>query len=119
MSANRRIFPRIACNVNVDYRLSKESTCPAVQSRSKDLSCSGIRLIGLEKFNIGDCLTLHLELPDTGAVIEALGKIVWIDEFQVGSMTQQNAFDMGIEFIGIDERARATISRFLMTITPV
>ncbi|MBM3246442.1 MAG: PilZ domain-containing protein [Candidatus Omnitrophica bacterium] len=113
--AERRAFPRLACNAEVDYTIisaPKQAANPTIQS--KDISAGGIRIVTLEKLNPETMLDLKFWLPDSREAISAAGKVVWAEEFTVGNLKSSKACETGVEFISISEEDREKIKQFVI-----
>ena len=110
----RRRFPRLAFNVEVEYKVLEAEATEALASYSKDISAAGICIILLDKVDKGTLLDLKFFLPDLNRTIFAQGRVVWIEEFVVGDMKTGKAFEAGIEFTKIDDVDQETIKQFVM-----
>ena len=110
----RRRFPRLAFNVEVEYKVLEAEATEALASYSKDISAVGICIILLDKVDKGTLLDLKFFLPDLDGTIFAQGRVVWIEEFVVGDMKTGKAFEAGIEFTKLDDVDQETIKQFVM-----
>lgn len=109
----RRRYPRLAFNADVDYSVGDSQDNATLSTQSKNLSESGIRIILLEKVDTGKVLDLIFSLPGISEPLKIKGRVVWTEKFTVGDIGQNAAYDTGIEFMDISEDSRNTISRFL------
>lgn len=116
-SEEKRRFPRICCNVEVEYTLTQSDSCEVHTTSSKNLSRGGIRIIALEKLQVGQCVDIKFSLPETEEVIFAKGKVAWIEEFLVGSGISSTAYDSGIEFTNLGNESIEKITQ--LTLKPV
>jgi c-di-GMP-binding flagellar brake protein YcgR len=110
----RRRFPRLAFNVEVEYKVLEAEATEALASYSKDISAVGICIILLDKVDKGTLLDLKFFLPDLNRTIFAQGRVVWTEEFVVGDMKTGKAFEAGIEFTKLDDVDQETIKQFVM-----
>lgn len=109
----RRKFIRLAINVNVEWKkLDTQDNENKSQSISKNLSEDGVCLIIYDHVEPGDILSLDVGLP-TGKVINAQGKVVWVNEFKVIGDKVQKKYDVGVEFIDMNKEDRAEIDQFV------
>jgi c-di-GMP-binding flagellar brake protein YcgR len=94
LSYNRRQFARISFRAEVAYE------CRGVTSRgvSSNLSLGGI-LFEAPQLRRGDAVRFSFHLPSTNVLVDALGKVVRIDE-------KNRA---GVRFININEAGRRAI----------
>ncbi|MBN1699710.1 MAG: PilZ domain-containing protein [Spirochaetales bacterium] len=114
-----RTFPRLSLASDIEYnRISSEKVTGDAQggvSKTKDISKGGICLITSEPLHKGDILHLKLRLQGIDTVIEAIGKVVWTESFEIGN---QKGYDNGIEFIKIPDEFRKIIERFVNDMFP-
>lgn len=117
--AERRRFPRLSLNVEVEYKILEQIEPEFVITETKNLSAGGIRIILLEKVNIGTLLELKFLIPDLNKILSAIGKVVWIEEFIVGDIKTGKAYDAGIEFINISKEDREKIKQYVISQLPL
>jgi len=111
-SVERRQFPRLVASANVEYTLVKEKLLPENKSILKNISSGGICLIVYEKVAIGSHLSLKIYLSDINREITATGKVIWSSPFSISSDNRQR-YDLGIEFVEIDESDRQQLSQHI------
>jgi Tfp pilus assembly protein PilZ len=70
-----------------------------------------------EELQIGNKLRIRMELPSR-KIINAQGKVVWINESQIDSREEKKTYDMGIEFIAIRDEDREEINKLVLTSLP-
>jgi c-di-GMP-binding flagellar brake protein YcgR len=109
----RRKFPRLRLNVNVQYEILKVSALRTEETGSKNISAGGISLVVPKKVNIGDLLRLKLSLPGEVSFIVIKGKVIWVEEFSVTPASIYKAYDCGIEFVDVSAEDQKSISRYL------
>jgi c-di-GMP-binding flagellar brake protein YcgR len=110
----KRKFPRLPLNVNVQYEILKVSALRAEETGSKNISAGGICLVVPKKVNIGDLLRLRLSLPGEVNFIMVKGKVIWVEEFSVTPASYHKAYDCGIEFVDVSAEDQKNISRCLI-----
>lgn len=108
----RRKFPRLNLTVDIEYSVLRKEPSSKVEGQSKNLSSGGICLIVYEEVKIGDSLALVINLPEGERPIQAKGMVKWIGEF-ILSADKKNSWDVGVEFIGINEADREKLSRYV------
>jgi len=110
----KREFVRLDLNVKVDWK--KISDTPEVEQefsdKTKNISVGGICLVAYEKLNIGETLQISMELPSE-KVINAIGKVIWISEYEIIDREEETIYDIGVEFIGISKKEREEINKFV------
>lgn len=108
----RRKFPRLNLAVDIEYSLLQKETSLKIEGLSKNISSGGICLIVYEKVKIGDSLSLMINLPEGERPIQVQGIVKWIGEF-IQSSDNKNSWDVGIEFVGINEADREKLSKYV------
>ncbi len=113
----KRRFPRL--NVAVDVRWEKVLPKKRWGLRTdvhvaKNISAGGICLVVYEDVEVGEQLSLDIELP-TQKVIHAVGRVVWASPFQVSGDEERKRRDVGIEFTQITKEDREEMQRFVWT----
>jgi c-di-GMP-binding flagellar brake protein YcgR len=112
--AERRIFPRVPLNVEIDYKkISRPEKTSDPGIHSEDISESGIRILALEELNPDTMLELKFSLPGLKEPICVTGTTVWIDEFTVGTLSSSKAYEVGIKFDSISPEDRNKINQFV------
>ena len=109
----RRRFPRLPVNMGVDYKALDKKESDSITMDSKNISVGGIRIILLEKTEIGSLLELKFLLPESQKLISATGRVAWVEEFIVGDAKKARAYEAGIEFINISEEDRNKIGEYV------
>ncbi|PIQ88804.1 MAG: hypothetical protein COV72_05865 [Candidatus Omnitrophica bacterium CG11_big_fil_rev_8_21_14_0_20_42_13] len=105
----RRKFPRHYAVV-ADYKLANSEAVKA--SQVKNISAGGICLIVYEDIEIGSQVELKIYLPGSSLPILAWAKTLWKNEFKVESETRKR-FDIGFEFLKIEELDRQKIAQYV------
>lgn len=113
----RRKYPRLVFNIEVEYNKISQDYPVSVVTLSKNIGSGGICIICLEKgndkVNVGDNLNLRFSLPDGNEVINVKGIVIWVEEYFVGDISSSKAYDVGIEFTSIQDTDRAKIEQFV------
>jgi len=109
----QRDFVRLEAHLNVLYYVistPERSTRPGgvFRTHTRDISGNGAQILCPESFPAGTQLDIHLEVGDR--VIHAVGEV--IREVQALS---QREFWVGIRFIGLEERDRDVIIRWIFS----
>ena len=110
----RRKFPRLNWSVEVRWKKSTGSLDPNLKNTgsTKDISAGGIRLILKEGVQTGDVLELDILLGG-GKTVQAKGRVVWVDKFQITGGTDEVGYEGGIEFIDMDDQTGIQINNFI------
>ena len=82
MNEEKRQFPRLNLNVNVQWDKITNAAYrpPQTTSAMKDISAGGIRLILNDRIRAGDILDLNIKLSEE-KIIHVKGRVVWIDKY--------------------------------------
>jgi c-di-GMP-binding flagellar brake protein YcgR len=110
----RREFVRLDMNVKVDWKQIYEASDITIEAsdKTKNISAGGICLVVYEKLKKGDKLNIDMELPSR-KIINARGKIVWINEYEIFGRELEKVYDMGVEFTQIRNEEREEINKFV------
>lgn len=108
----RRHFVRLDTRVKIEYKIV-ESPLSKLNSFTKNISEGGICLF-LDSFvQKGTLLDLKLFLPEEPELIQATGKIVWIDRYKLGDASAQEHYEAGIEFMDIADTDQKRIGKYV------
>jgi len=113
-TVEKRKFPRLRLNVNVQYEVLKVPPHKAEETGSKNISAGGICLVIPKKVDIDNLLRLKLSLPGEVSYIIVKGRVVWVEEFSITHTSYYKAYDCGIEFVDISPQDQENISRYLI-----
>jgi len=108
----RRKFPRLFALVDVFY----EKEPPQEKEKltlTKNISKGGICLIAYEELKKDEILNLKIYLPDEELPVVAKGRVAWAKEFIIGDYLTGRRFDVGIEFIEINDSDLEKINRYI------
>ncbi|MFH1190813.1 MAG: PilZ domain-containing protein [Candidatus Omnitrophota bacterium] len=108
----KRAFPRVSLNIEVDYAIISLPESGSL-IHSKDISEGGIRIVALEKLAPQTMLKLKFLLPGSKEPVCVTGKVIWADEFSVGTLSSSKAYETGVEFVSINKEDRAKINKFV------
>lgn len=110
----RRRYPRLNFNVEVEYHKIDASRNPDKLTGTKNISIGGVCIVALDKLNVGDAISLKIYLPDEMPPIYTKGLVAWVEEFSVGSISTSKAFDAGIEFVDLKDDDKDRINKFVI-----
>lgn len=93
----RRVYPRLALVLDVDYRIKEEQRFRP--GKSKNIALGGLKLLVRENLAPGTELELVMKAPaPPGAGCRATGKVVWIKKAEEGP----DYYDVGVRFLEMD-----------------
>ncbi|MCX7927506.1 MAG: PilZ domain-containing protein [Candidatus Omnitrophica bacterium] len=108
----RRRFARF--NILVEAKVSKrQEGAPEKILNTKNISQGGVCIISTEPYSLGELLNLKLHLPDVDEEITAIGKVVWIKPLESISGSEIKRYELGLEFIGINDETFQRIQKYL------
>jgi len=109
---DRRIFPRF--NLLVDVSVAKHASSEKEKILpSKNISQGGVCVIAFEQSKMGDLMDLKIRLPGMDEDIKIMGKVVWVKEFSIGTTRKSPRFEVGMEFVGLNDSIFEQISKYL------
>lgn len=114
MEQDKRKFPRLSVNVEVNYVVAGEEAPEYFTTASKNLSTGGVCIVVFEKMDTGTLLDLRFSVPELNKFIIAKGRVVWIRELSIQGKTTDAGFEAGIEFVTISEEDRRKIEEFVI-----
>ena len=109
----KRKFVRLSALVDVIY--NKRAVTDKELSITRNISQGGICLIAYDRLNEQDVLDLKLYLPEDNTPIQAIGKVVWVKEFIIGSIEEGKRYDVGIEFMDIREEDANRVNKYVFS----
>lgn len=92
----RRVYPRLALVLDVDYRIKQEQRFRP--GKSKNIALGGIKLVVRENLAPGTELELVMKSPGDVEACPATGRVVWIKKAKEGL----DDYDAGVRFLEID-----------------
>jgi c-di-GMP-binding flagellar brake protein YcgR len=115
-SVEKKAFPRVYFDVEVEYKIiSSPEKISDPMIRSKDTSEGGITIAALERLDPYTMLALKFLLPGSRESISATARVVWIEEFMVGTLNSSKAYEAGVEFVSISKEDREKINQFVLS----
>ena len=106
---DKRRFPRLSVNVEVEYVVSDSANPERYTTSSKNVSEGGICVIAVEKVAIDTIIDLRFLIPELGKFINAKGKIAWVREIVFQEHHACQMYEVGIEFMDIAPEDRSKI----------
>jgi c-di-GMP-binding flagellar brake protein YcgR len=88
------------------YRLSSQGEWQSALASIGDISAGGARLRTEEKIARGSVLEMFINFPQLSSPVFCKAKVVWVKK-----IGKDNRFDMGLEFLEIDDLLRQEINR--------
>ncbi len=107
----RRKYKRVYAAF-VEYSCIGEDTLKEIASFTEDVSAGGICILASEEKEKDTLLSLKIYLPDRKDPIEAKGKVVWTRPSSFLKTKEKKHYDLGIEFVEIDEEDRKSILKY-------
>ena len=104
---DRRKYPRV--NAAVSYAVLEEEPAGKTQN-TKNISAGGIAFFSKNKVDVNVVLSLTINLPDLSQV-KTKARVAW-NQLVNESWCQQTNYELGIEFIEIDENDRQKIAKY-------
>jgi len=104
----RRKFIRLEIPIELKYLI--EGSPVRKEVVTKDLSCDGLRFVSEERIEEGASLELNLAIPNANNPVHINGNVVWVKRV---STEDGSPFEVGIEFIKIEEDNKNTFLRYL------
>jgi c-di-GMP-binding flagellar brake protein YcgR len=109
--SDRRKFARL--NILVDVTYSKHAAFKDDKlTFTKNISRGGMCFVGYEKLKLNDVVDLNVFLPGDSIPIIAIGKVVWVKEFNIGD-TSKKRYDVGVEFVEVAEQDVRRIDKYM------
>ena len=107
----RRRFPRF--NLLADVAVAKHgSTGKKIDFSSKNISQGGVCILVFEAPQIDELLDLTINLPGAKE-FQITGKVVWVKESSFKTSALPDKFEVGLEFMGVEEDIFGEIKRYL------
>lgn len=104
---DRRKYPRV--NAQVKYQILEK--IPADKfSNTKNISAGGIAFFATASVQISSILSLSISLPDA-TEFQAMARVIWQERVQV-SWDTDICWELGVQFIEIDNNDRKKISKY-------
>ena len=115
-TSERRIFSRLAANVNVAYRVVKNARTPEETEESiqeteaftKDISAGGLAFFLKEGLEQGSILELRIELPGQKESVRCLAKVMRLQSIE-GTIF----FEIAVCFLDLSGRDRQLLDKYV------
>ncbi|MCM8823273.1 MAG: PilZ domain-containing protein [Candidatus Omnitrophica bacterium] len=107
---DRRKYPRLNV-VYVTYSIEGKNTEKV--GVVLNIGAGGVCLIVNENLPPNTTLLLNIDLHDNKQIISAKGKVVWNAEVPV-YFNEETNYEIGVEFVDIDEKERLRISQYVL-----
>ena len=105
--AERRKYARLRASI-VEYCPIERSTVREM-TFTENLGGGGICFLASERLQEGTLLSLKIYLSNMSQPISAKGKVAWIQNSSFLDSRKSQNYDLGVEFIEIDEEDRKKI----------
>ncbi|MGE5309311.1 MAG: PilZ domain-containing protein [Deltaproteobacteria bacterium] len=117
--SERRQFPRF--NLQVDVAVTRlddlGANDPALKTRN--VSRGGVCLISYEPLEASEIIHLEINLPAETESLKVNGRVAWVKEFSIGDDPKVGKrYDVGVEFIDVDEETLDILTNYLFTHIP-
>jgi c-di-GMP-binding flagellar brake protein YcgR len=110
----RRRFPRLALNAEVEYAVSKQEEAELFTTESRNISSVGVCIIVFERLEQGAILDLKFPLPQLNKFIITKGRVAWIRELTIRKKKVGMVYEAGIEFINIKDTDREKLEKYIL-----
>jgi c-di-GMP-binding flagellar brake protein YcgR len=105
----RRSYIRIRVPIPLSYAVSGDNRIYSVTTT--DVSANGVRFENRDKaIKQSDAVEITLEIPEAKNPVHAKGSVVWKNRV---SLEDNSPFDVGVEFVDIEEDNKNTFLKFL------
>lgn len=103
----KRRFIRLEIPIKISYTSKNDNQIH--EAFSKDISAEGLRFLTNSSLKKDDELEIKLNINDAKNPVHVKGKVIWINE----SGSDKETFEVGIEFMEIEEDNKNTFLKFL------
>ena len=110
----RRRFPRLALNAEVEYAVSEQEEAELFTTESRNISAVGVCIIVFERLEQGAILDLKFPLPQLNKFIITKGRVAWIRELTIRNKKVGMVYEAGIEFINIKDTDRGELEKYIL-----
>lgn len=97
---NQRKFPR--CSINVELNICFDDKVEYVAVQTENIGIGGLCFISDRQLDPFQNLSLKIRLSDTAMPIECNGRVSWIVK-KCTLDAKRNTYDVGIEFVNINQ----------------
>jgi len=106
----RRKYLRLRASIVEYVPIGKTSTKEL--TFTENIGGGGIRILASEALEVDTLLSLKIYLSSAQAPIEVKGRIVWVEPSSFLDKQGQKHYDVGIEFVEIDNKNRQAILKY-------
>ncbi len=107
----RRRFPRF--NLLAEVEVAKHILIDKeLYASTKNVCQGGVCIAVCAAPQIGELLDLKISLPGAKE-FQLSGKVVWVEEFPIKNFDRLEKFEVGLEFVNVDENVFGEIKRYL------
>jgi c-di-GMP-binding flagellar brake protein YcgR len=110
----RRIFPRFNLQVTVTFRVLEDES--ALSGQTRNISRGGVCFIADRFLGKNTLVELNISMPEAGEEMRVPGRVVWTREFAIGTGETGKRYDVGVEFLNIDDATIERLNKFLFTL---
>ena len=110
---DKRVFPRLNLDVEVNYRPLQQEEAELFTTASKNISYGGICFIAFEKPKEGSILELTFSFPELSKFIIARGKVSWVKELDFSGIRERRIYEVGVEFMQMSDSDREKIKEYI------
>lgn len=110
---NKRQFPRMSYPCLIVIRNGDDDKNNIVLTHTDNVGVGGVCVVLKQPVKIFSVLEIELDLLDLGNHIRCKGKVAWNIEKDSGDKKSQKIFDVGIEFMDIEEKDRSRLQEVI------
>jgi c-di-GMP-binding flagellar brake protein YcgR len=111
----KRRFPRLAVNAEVEYAELTSEPVRTVTSASKNIGAGGVCIIAFKSILPGTALSLKFPIAQLREIVLAQARVVWCSPMRLSGVAAEDVFEVGLEFIEISEKDREKINRYVLS----
>ncbi len=115
MGIEKRKFPRVAVNAELEYVKYDRVERNLYITAAKNVSEGGLCLITFERLDPGSEIELKFTLPEIEHSIVANAQVRWVKELLVQQATPIIVFQQGVEFVDISAKDRKIIADYVLS----
>ncbi len=108
---DRRTAPRVYASF-VEYCRVEKECAKKLQAFTENISTAGVCIFVNEEITKDSFLFISIYLLDGTSPIETKGKVAWVRPSTFLHIRDEKHFDVGIEFVEIDEEDRERLRRY-------
>lgn len=104
----RRKYRRVYASLPMQFREIGEFDKLPRDTITKDLSEGGVRFTAEKFVPVGNRLVVNISLESRSEAVRAIVKIAWARRQQFS-----DAYELGCQFVNVEEESKSRISRFI------